>query len=94
MTGDPCERRNLIAVPERQAEIVAMRAELLALLRRTGDPLAEAFAHRDNPQLVQEAMRKLKSEYERAPENKSREGKQKKENQIQPAGDVADAAEE
>jgi N-sulfoglucosamine sulfohydrolase len=94
LTGDPCERRNLIAVPERQSEIAAMRAELLALLRRTGDPLAEAFAHRDKPELLQTAMQKLKSDYERTPKNKNREGKQGKKNKTQPAGDSTAGAPE
>lgn len=76
LTDDRYERRNLIAVAERQTEIAAMRAELLALLRRTGDPLAEAFAHRDRPALVQNAIRELKAEYEPAPADRNRGGKQ------------------
>ena len=63
LTGDPCERRNLIDQPERQKEITALRAELLALLERTGDPLAEAFAHRDQPEVLQKAKEKLVEEY-------------------------------
>ena len=75
LSGDPCERRNLIADPERQAEIAAMRGELLTLLRRTGDPLAEAFAHRDQPALLQKALRQLKAEYEPAPRNRNPGGR-------------------
>lgn len=66
LTGDRCERHNLITAPERQPEIAAMRAELLALLRRTNDPLAEAFAHRDQPELLRDAMAKIKAECESA----------------------------
>lgn len=75
LSGDRYERRNLIGVPERQAEIAAMRGELLALLRRTGDPLAEALGHRDQPAILEEAMRKLKAEYEPSPRNKNPGGK-------------------
>ena len=85
----------LNAAPERQAEINALRADLLALLRRTGDPLAEAFAHREKPELLREAKQKLMDEYERSPKNKKRAGKQGKRNKAQAAGDkTAGAAEE
>ena len=95
LTGDPCERQNLIGAPERQAEISALRGDLLALLRRTGDPLAEAFAHREKPELLREAKEKLIAEYERPPKNKNRAGKQGKRKQAQAAGDTtAGAAEE
>ena len=46
-----------------------MRADLLALLLRTGDPLAGAFARRDQPGILRDALQRLKSEYERAPED-------------------------
>ncbi len=95
LTGDPCERRNLIAAPERQAEIATLRADLLALLRRTGDPLAEAFAHRDKPELLREAKEKLMAEYDRPAKGKNRAGKQGRKNKAQAAGDQsAGAAEE
>ena len=74
MTNDRFERRNLIGDPARQVEIKAMRADLLALLRRTGDPLAEAFAERDQRALFTTAMQKLAAEYERQP----KKGKGKK----------------
>jgi N-sulfoglucosamine sulfohydrolase len=63
LTGDPCERKNLIDQPERQPEIAALRAELLALLQRSGDPLAEAFAQRDRPEVLQRAKEKLVQDY-------------------------------
>ena len=52
LTNDRSERTNLISVPARQAEIAALRTELLVLLRRTGDPFAAAFAHRDQKELI------------------------------------------
>jgi len=67
LTHDRCERENLITAPDRQKEIAALRGELLALLRRTGDPLAEAFAHRDQPDFVKAAIQKLKAAYETKP---------------------------
>lgn len=68
LTHDRCERSNLIDAPLRQAEIEAMRQELLALLRRTGDPFAEAFAHRDRADLASAVLDQLKQEYGRKPE--------------------------
>jgi N-sulfoglucosamine sulfohydrolase len=59
---DPAERRNLIAEPARGREIDALRADLLAMMRRTEDPLAEAFARRGDPAFVQAALDKLKAE--------------------------------
>ncbi|MCU0778083.1 MAG: sulfatase [Akkermansiaceae bacterium] len=67
LTNDHCERTNLIGDPSRQAEIEAMRRELLALMRRTGDPCTEAFAHRDNKDLIPEVLKKLNEEYGRKP---------------------------
>jgi len=75
MTNDRFERRNLIGDASRQAEIESLRKELLALLQRTGDPLAEAFAHRDKPEILAAAKQKLMDEYERPPKGK---GKAKK----------------
>jgi N-sulfoglucosamine sulfohydrolase len=65
LTNDRCERTNLIGDPTRQAEIESMRQDLLALMRRTDDPFTEAFAHRDNKELVPETLKKLKREYGR-----------------------------
>lgn len=63
LANDRCERTNLIADASRQAEIAAMRQELLAMMRRTGDPFTEAFAHRENKGLVPSVLKKLKEEY-------------------------------
>ncbi|MBM4156753.1 MAG: hypothetical protein FJ221_17250, partial [Lentisphaerae bacterium] len=67
LTNDRCERRNLIGDPARQAEIESVRKELLALMRRTGDPFAEAFEHRERKDLVPEVLKQLKAEYEKKP---------------------------
>jgi len=67
LSNDRYERTNLISDPSRQTEIEAMRKELLALMRRTGDPFTEAFAHRDNNALALEVLTKLKEEYARKP---------------------------
>lgn len=67
LASDRCERTNLINDPARQIEIEAMRQDLLALMRRTGDPFAEAFAHRDNKELIPEVLKKLNEEYCRKP---------------------------
>jgi len=63
LTNDRCERNNLIADPSRQAEIDAMRKDLLSLMKRTGDPFAEAFARRDRKDLVSAVLEQLKKEY-------------------------------
>ncbi len=62
LEADPCERRNLVDSAGHRAEIDAMRRELLATMDATGDPLAEAFAHRSRPDLVTAAIDRLKSE--------------------------------
>ena len=67
LTADRFERANRIADPARQDEIEAMRKELLEVMRRTGDPLAEAFAKREDKQLVADALEQLKREYGRKP---------------------------
>ena len=72
LTGDRFERQNLIHDPSRQAEIASLRQELLALLQRTGDPLAEAFAQRDKPEILAAAKQKLREEYERPPKGKGK----------------------
>jgi len=66
MTGDRYERANLIADPARQAEIEAARAEILAELRRIGDPLAEAFARRDEAAFLAAEKAKLAAVYKNA----------------------------
>lgn len=63
LTADRCERTNLIADPEHLDEIEQMRKELLSFMQRTGDPFAEAFAKRDNKELVPAVLEKLKREY-------------------------------
>jgi N-sulfoglucosamine sulfohydrolase len=63
MSNDRCERVNLIAEPARQAEIDSLRNELLDLMKRTADPFAEAFAHRENKELVPAVVAKLKTQY-------------------------------
>ncbi|MGV3660550.1 MAG: sulfatase [Prosthecobacter sp.] len=67
LTNDRFERHNLIADPARQVEIEAMRAELLALMRRTEDPYAEAFAQRDVRSVYLAARDKVEAEYQRKP---------------------------
>jgi N-sulfoglucosamine sulfohydrolase len=69
LTNDPNERENLIADadPAHQAGIDAMRRELLAMMQRTGDPFAEAFARRGNKELIPEILKKLRGEYESKP---------------------------
>ena len=63
LSKDPFERKNLIGSPESQPKIVAMRQQLLDLMKRTKDPLAGAFAHRDQRELTERAIQKLKDEY-------------------------------
>lgn len=70
MTDDRYERHNLIGDPSRQPEIESFRQQLLALMGRTGDPLAEAFAHRDKPEILAAAKQKLMDQYERPPKVK------------------------
>ena len=72
LTNDRCERTNLISDPSRQAEIEAMRQELLTLMRRTDDPFSEAFAHRDRQELASQVMEKLKRQYGKKPTRKLR----------------------
>lgn len=62
LSADPCERVNLIASPAHQAEITSLREELLAMMRRTGDPFAEAFGSRGDPELVPATIKKLSQE--------------------------------
>ena len=71
LSNDRCERTNLIGDSARQVEIEAMRQDLLALMRRTGDPFTEAFAHRDNKDLIPEVLKKLNKEYGGKPKPKA-----------------------
>ena len=66
LTRDRNERTNLIADPARREEIETMRRELLALMRRTGDPFAEAFAAREDKSLVPFLLKKLNDDYRQA----------------------------
>ena len=63
LTQDRCERKNLIDDPNHQAEIESMRKELLGMMQRTEDPFANAFAHRENIELIPEVIKKLNKEY-------------------------------
>jgi N-sulfoglucosamine sulfohydrolase len=63
LSNDRNERANLIDSPERRTEIDALRSRLLAEMRRTGDPLAEAFAGREQPEILASAMDQLAEEY-------------------------------
>jgi N-sulfoglucosamine sulfohydrolase len=65
LTHDPSERSNLIADPAHQTEIEAMRLELLSVMQRTSDPFANAFANRDNKELVPAVLETLKQQYGR-----------------------------
>lgn len=60
---DRFERDNLIANASSQAEIASMRSELLALMKRTGDPFAEAFEYRERKELIPEVIQRMKQEY-------------------------------
>lgn len=75
LTDDRFERTNLIGDPSRQTEIEAMRQELLALLRRTGDPFAEAFARRDRKDLIPAVLERLKEEYGGRPDRNQKKDK-------------------
>lgn len=63
LTSDRCERVNLIADPKHQQQIESMRQELLAVMKKTSDPLAEAFVKRDDKDHVSAELEKLKIEY-------------------------------
>lgn len=78
MSSDRFERNNLIADPARQTEITKLRNELLALMQRTNDPLAEAFAHLDKPEILAAAKQKLINEYVRGPKQGKAAAKGKK----------------
>lgn len=74
LTSDRFERTNLISDPSRHAEIASMRKELLALMRRTSDPFAEAFAQRENRELTTAVLKKIKDEYEKKEEPNGKKG--------------------
>lgn len=63
MTNDRNERVNLIDDPKYQSEIESMRQELLALMKRTGDPFTEALADRKNPAAAARAIQQMMKEY-------------------------------
>jgi N-sulfoglucosamine sulfohydrolase len=63
LTNDRNERVNLIADPKHQQQIESMRKELLEVLQRTGDPMAEAFAKREDQVHVAAVMEKMKQQY-------------------------------
>jgi N-sulfoglucosamine sulfohydrolase len=65
LTKDRCERNNRIADPAYKTEMESMRAELLALMKRTGDPFAEAFENRENKELVPAVLEKMRAEYQK-----------------------------
>jgi len=72
LTADRCERKNLIDDTSRQAEIDMMRKEILDLMRRTGDPFTEAFAHREQKELASAVLEKLRVEYGRKPKTQGK----------------------
>ena len=66
LTKDRDERHNHVEDPPRQQEIESMRSELLAMMRRTGDPFADAFAKREDKTLVPALLKKLSAEYKKS----------------------------
>jgi N-sulfoglucosamine sulfohydrolase len=63
LTKDRHERVNLINDPSRRTEIESMRNELLAMMQRTGDPFAAAFARREDKQQVPAVLQEMKKQY-------------------------------
>ena len=63
LSDDRSERKNLIADPTHKAEIDTMRGELLALLKSSGDPFADAFEKREDPAVAAEAILRVSQEY-------------------------------
>lgn len=63
LTTDRDERHNLITDASRQKEIETLRADLLALMQRTGDPFAEAFAKREDKALTADTLEKVRAAY-------------------------------
>jgi len=64
LSNDRFERNNLIADSKYQTEIESMRNELLSVMQRTEDPFAEAFANRDNKELIPAVIEKMKQQYQ------------------------------
>lgn len=76
---DAGQRKNLINEPSRRARIDELRALLGKHLVETGDPLAEAFAKRDDKGFMDAIRVKLKSEaLEYAKAKEAKKGKTKK----------------
>ena len=57
------EHTHLIVVATRREKIEAMRVDLLALMRRTADPFAAAYAGRQNHALVAATLKKVAGDY-------------------------------
>ncbi len=53
---DPNALHNLIGEPNYKKEIDAMRKELLAWMKKTGDPALEAFENRSSPEALEKFM--------------------------------------
>jgi N-sulfoglucosamine sulfohydrolase len=71
LTVDPFERDNLISDAAWLDQIEQHRARLLEIMQRTGDPLAEAFARRGEPEVLASAMEQLANDYPKpGPHNK------------------------
>ena len=66
LKADPFERSNLIESPEHKASVESMRAELLAMMRKTGDPFAEALENRGDKSAAAAVIEKLKRQTSRA----------------------------
>jgi N-sulfoglucosamine sulfohydrolase len=63
LTNDRCERNNLITDAKHKAEIDAMRGELLAMMKKTGDPFAEGLENREDKERVAAVLEKVRGEY-------------------------------
>ena len=73
LTGDACERVNLIGDAARKDEIDAMRQRLASFLRESGDPFADAFAHREDRERTEAVVAALKRAYSAKSERASRQ---------------------
>jgi N-sulfoglucosamine sulfohydrolase len=78
MSSDRFERNNLIADAGRQKEIEALRSDLLALMRRTGDPFADAFAQRNDRSVYLKTTDKLSEVYYNPAKKKASDTAKKK----------------
>ena len=75
---DPDALHNLIDDPAYQAEINKLRGELLAWMKRTGDPMLECFSHREDPKAREAYMTKVEQEAaERRPARRQRNPQQR-----------------